>query len=84
MFPSSVLKTHWYCVPFPLLLQHSHILYPPACPRKDALPIDWFTAFMHRFSISTLLGGWPAALGWNEETGKTKREADVNQTRDSY
>ena len=54
-----------------LLLRRSHILCPPGCPRKDELPIDWFTAFMHRFSISTLLGAWPVALGWKGEVGKT-------------
>lgn len=84
MFLSSVLRLMGNVSIFPtLLLQCSHTLSPPACPRKDELPIDWFTAFMHRFSISTLLGAWPAALGWKGETDKTGHEADVNQTKES-
>lgn len=57
--------------PLPTLL----LQYP-----QEELPIDWFTAFMHRFSISTLLGAWPVALGWKGDTGKTEHKTAVNLT----
>lgn len=84
MFPSSVVRLMGNASFFPTLLLQC-ILYPPACPRKDELPIDWFTAFMHRFSVSTLLGAWPAALGWKGEIGSLnmRHKADVNQIGES-
>lgn len=62
-YASSVVRMIGSAFFFPPCFDAVTFCIPPTCSRKDELPIDWFTAFMHRFSISTLLGAWLAALG---------------------
>lgn len=73
MFPSSAM--HPFFLPSSFSVFH---IPQPAQGRMNYL-LTGFTAFIHRFSISTLLGAWPAALGWKEEIGKSEHKADVNQ-----